>query len=251
MNTEILQTLLSIGLNEKEAKIYLACLQVGPGTVYQIAKLADLKRPNIYVLISGLVQKGLVSAKISGKKTIYTALPPRRLLERWRGKVELLWSVIPDLDAYYQKSAYQPKVMIFEGEQGINSVYSEMTPRGDKKEEIFIFGSLLSLQKKFPIQLKVWGRIVKNKRNLIKELINFDNGAIEYIKEMKLFNNPNYEGRVTNGNIFGFCDNIIYKSKIAIFSLGKEPFVVVIESEELAKTYKALFEMAWNNAKMV
>jgi len=251
MNTELLQVLSAIGLNEKEARIYLAALQVGQGTVYQIAKTANLKRPNVYVLVDELVQKGLITTRTENKKTICSPLPPRQLIERWQGKVESLWSVIPDLNAYYQKNLSQPKVMMYEGEQGINAVYNEMTPKGDKIEEIFAFGSLSALREKFPHQLKVWERIVKNKRNKIKELANPEKGIPEYMKKMSALGNPNYEGRVTETDVFGAGDNVIYKNKIAIFSLKKELFAVVIESEELAKTYKALFEMAWKSAKKV
>lgn len=251
MNTELLQTLSAVGLSEKEARAYLACLQVGRGTVYQIAKVANLKRPNVYVLVDELVQKGLIATRIENKKTICSPLSPRQLVERWQGKVEALWSIIPDLNTYYQKGLYQPKVMMYEGEQGINAVYNEITPGSAKTENIFVFGSISALREKFPHQLKVWERIARNKRNHIKELVNFEEGAVEYIKRINSLGNPHYEGRVTKSGVFGACDNVMYKNKIAIFSLKKELFVVVIESEELTKTYKALFEMAWENAKKI
>jgi hypothetical protein len=40
----------------------------------------------------------------------------------------------------------------------------------------------------------------------------------------------------------------IYKNKVAIASYGKEMFGMIIESEEIAKAQKAIFELAWRGA---
>lgn len=45
--------------------------------------------------------------------------------------------------------------------------------------------------------------------------------------------------------------SIVWQNKIAIFSLKEELFVTIIESEEIVKTYKALFDAAWEQATVV
>ncbi|MCX6743308.1 MAG: hypothetical protein NT116_03655 [Candidatus Parcubacteria bacterium] len=41
----------------------------------------------------------------------------------------------------------------------------------------------------------------------------------------------------------------IYANKIAIASYGKEMFAMIIESEEIARAQKAIFELAWKGAE--
>jgi len=41
----------------------------------------------------------------------------------------------------------------------------------------------------------------------------------------------------------------IYKNKIAIASYGTEMFGMIIESEEIVRSQKAIFELAWRGAE--
>lgn len=249
MNDEIVKILKHFDLNEKEANIYLACLSVGKGTVYEIAKITNIKRSTAYVIIDGLVQKGLVVSSTEKNKTTYSPIPPKRLVDTWKGRVDALEAISPDLNDYYQKGKIKPGVLVFEGEKGIDAVYSELTPKDTKNEEILVFGSISAVGEKFSYRIPIWSKVVKNKRNKIKELVNNEEGVYDYIKKMKDLDNPSYQIKITKTDLFGKCDNIIYKNKIAIFSLKKELFVIVIESEEIVKTYKALFNAMWKNAQ--
>jgi hypothetical protein len=40
----------------------------------------------------------------------------------------------------------------------------------------------------------------------------------------------------------------IYKNKVSIASYGREMFGMIIESEEIARSQKAVFELAWKGA---
>ena len=87
---EIEKVLEQLGLNEKEAKVYLACLQLGKAAVLLIAKKAALKRPNTYLILEALSAKKLISIVIEGKKKYYTAESPTKLLQLHELKKELL-----------------------------------------------------------------------------------------------------------------------------------------------------------------
>ncbi len=248
MNEETLKVLKYFNLSEKEAQIYIASLKVGKGTVYEIAKEANIKRPTAYVLVDSLVAKGLITSYAEKNKTICSPISPKSLLETWRGRVEALEAVSIDLNSYYQKNNFKSSVMVFTGEEGVDAVYSELTPKDTKNEEILLFGSISALGEKFNHRIQIWKKVVKNKRNKIRELINSENGSTEYAQKMKTLNNPDYHIRITKNDIFGKCDNIIYGNKIAIFSLKEALFVIVIDSEQIVKTYKALFENIWRDS---
>ena len=61
MDNDYLNLLSSIGLQQKEAKVYLALLELEQGTVSKIAKLSGLKRPTIYLILDDLIKNGYVT----------------------------------------------------------------------------------------------------------------------------------------------------------------------------------------------
>jgi len=52
------EDLVSLGLKKTEAKVYLALLELGVGTVSVVAKKAGLNRTSTYDVIQPLVGKG-------------------------------------------------------------------------------------------------------------------------------------------------------------------------------------------------
>lgn len=251
MNQEIVKILSYFNLSESEAKVYLAALKVGKGTAYEIAKETNLKRPTVYVIIDSLVQKGLITTQSEKGKTLCLPVSPRRVVEMWKGRVEALEAIQPELNIFYRQSEVQPKVQVFEGEKGVDAVYNELPPLESKGDEILLFGSVRAIEDGFSYLFPRWERAFKNKRNKIRELLNSEPDLDRYLSQRTILDNPNYEIRVMVEDVFGKTDNIIYQNKLAIFSLNKELFVTIIESEEIVKTYKALFDAAWANAKVI
>jgi sugar-specific transcriptional regulator TrmB len=52
------EALLSFGFDEKEAKIYLAGLEIGSGSVLGMARRTGLARTTIYPIIENLCRRG-------------------------------------------------------------------------------------------------------------------------------------------------------------------------------------------------
>ena len=56
-----------IGLNEREAKVYLAALELGPSPVQKIAQRAGIPRATVYLVLDDLRSKGFVTTYDEGK----------------------------------------------------------------------------------------------------------------------------------------------------------------------------------------
>lgn len=69
-----------LGLSEKEAKIYLAGLELGPDSAQSIAQKAGLLRPTAYEIIKKLENKGLFKETKEKKKRYFTAQSPETIL---------------------------------------------------------------------------------------------------------------------------------------------------------------------------
>jgi len=121
------EALVKNGLNEKEAKVYLALLELGTASAYSIAPKAGLKRPITYIVLEDLRQKGLVSIVPREKKTLYTAEAPNKLLTEVKQRQELLQRFMPNMEALYNSKKEKPQVQLFEGMEGVKLIYEKFT----------------------------------------------------------------------------------------------------------------------------
>ena len=77
MNLE--KELQEVGLQEKEAKVYIAMLELGRATAQDIAKKADVNRATTYFVMENLMKKGLASAIDEGPRQYFLPEDPSQL----------------------------------------------------------------------------------------------------------------------------------------------------------------------------
>jgi sugar-specific transcriptional regulator TrmB len=71
-----------LGFTELEARAYQALLQHNPVTGYELAKVSNIPRPNIYPVLQKLEGRG-AAIRIAGDETLrYIPVPPEELLKR-------------------------------------------------------------------------------------------------------------------------------------------------------------------------
>lgn len=254
MLTNILQ---KIGLSEKEAEIYLACLELGTQPASVIAKKAELKRPTTYLILEGLVRRGLVSEYSGANVKYFTAVAPEYLLnyvDRRRRELTShqreLEEYLPHFNALTNPYALSPKVRFFEGMAGIERVmndtltsteglccYSTMDAwfaRQDTKDYILWYGKQRVEVKKIPL------RSINPDTPVARKYLEDDYPDVDVKPEMSHF-------RWLPKDIQVFSNEInIYDNKVAIACMGKNELLgIIIESESIASTQKSIFEVAW------
>ena len=85
---QITEALQNLGLNEKEAKVYIALIQLGKATAYSIATRSNLKKPTTYVVLETLIDKGIVQKLPRAKKAVYVAIAPEELFAVAKSKIK-------------------------------------------------------------------------------------------------------------------------------------------------------------------
>ena len=116
-----------LGLTEKEVRVYLAGLELGPNSVQNISKKAGLTRPTTYEIIKNLEKKGLFAEAKEKKKKHFLAQSPEKILgilrtqkreieEREREFIR----IIADLEAKYSKE--KEGVKLFKGKEGLKAL---------------------------------------------------------------------------------------------------------------------------------
>lgn len=241
------QYLQNIGLDDKEAKIYIAGLQLGPATVVELAKASTIKRSTVYELIESLKEKSLVAITQRGKRKVFTMQEPDNLLLFLKQKENILKQILPDLEALKNTSAKKPAIRIFEGVSGLQQIYEDM---------IKLPGELLALAApKEKISPKVFDYLVESwePRRIAGEVkmrrinINYDNDwqlnnrKVDRPKELEEVYYWPQRGYPFTVGIY------IYRKKVAFVSFGAGELVgIIIRSPEINVTMKMMFEMFWN-----
>ena len=74
IETEDVKTLTCLGLTERQAKVYLALLRTGLSKAEAISKASTIHRQEIYRVVAGLQEMGLVERKVN-TPTLFSAIP--------------------------------------------------------------------------------------------------------------------------------------------------------------------------------
>lgn len=237
---ELNKSLQYLGLNEKQAKVYLALLQMGSGSVPGISIKAGTKRPTTYLLLEELRMKGLATLLPKKKKAVYTAESPQKLREEQREREEIIQDSLPELLAIYNSQKEKPKVTYYQGEENVVDLYNKEI---FKSEQLDIYGSIEAIS---PVFEKIEYNLKKfeEQKTKIRELLQADEKSIEYSKK---YFSENHKVRVAPPEYKFPTDNIIFGNKLAIFSYKDTPMAIVIESSDVVATYKSMFEIIWNS----
>lgn len=241
---EIQSYLKDYGFDDKEASVYLALLKLGQGSVMDIAKKADIKRPTTYLILESLLKKGFIDLLPKKGKTNYIAKSPKVLLDILLRKEKESKSFIPQLMAIFNEQKERPKVMYYEGEEATKRIYDDSINEG--KEILAFFG----VKEMFTAVGNKFTREYVNSRvkNEIKAKVIVPEGeeATLYKKEDK---EVLRETRFIDSKKFPFeAEVMIYGNKVAIISFsGTDSFGLIIQNDQFSQTIKSIFNFMWAN----
>lgn len=245
-NDDILASLEGIGLHENEALVYLSALELGPSSIWDIAKKSAIKRPTCYVLMDNLIFKGYANTSFDGKRNIYSVSSPKQLLSAVNRRQEKLQKTLTQLEGLASKSPSKPNIRLYEGREGVMEIYN-LTLDLAKDEEILIYGTasiatsyqdFIAQYLKDRVKKKIRVKAIlpdteENRKVLVRDK--------QELRETKFLPSEKYKQK-TEINIF--VDSIAY-----IAHSEKEPFATVIENSTLAKEEKDRFNLLWEMAK--
>jgi sugar-specific transcriptional regulator TrmB len=245
------QFLENIGLNDKEAAVYLALLEYEYASVKEIADKTAIKRPTVYTVLASLAKKGLVSETSVGKKTRYQAEPAERLetfVERQKIALDeqskRLKDMIPQLKSVERHLGEKPVIQYFEGKEGaasMNELLYENDEEGGGTAYLLFSADLLG--NLFP----------ENERAKFKKF------RVEKKVKLKAILNDSKNPAVSDATVDSIaveekdhpftCDIAVYKDRVRICVLNKKMPGVFIRSKEVADTLRNLFLIAFEGLK--
>ena len=243
---DYLKSLEKLGLGKNEQSIYLALLQLGKATANQIAYKSKVKRPTTYDILYRLEKDNFIFETEENRKRKFVANSPQKLLKILDEEKKNLEKDLPFLKSIYNVSAARPKVAYFEGLEGIKQLYDDTLDSLGKGEEILGYVTSDTTQ-------YLPGYVGDYVKKRTAKGINF-RGIYQDSPIIRFYLKKNQEqlrtSKVVSPKDFLIKNEInIYANKIIILTYKPEPFGVSIQSEEIADTQRAIFEMAWRGIK--
>jgi sugar-specific transcriptional regulator TrmB len=238
-----------IGMTEKEADIYLACLEHGPDTISNIARQAGYKRPTVYNIMEQLLRDGFVVLIRRNRRTLYDAERPRKLLTGIRARERELEQLMPDLEDLRNAKKEIPQVEVYESGEAVKLLYDEIYDSFNTKNEICFLTSVGDMMKNIPDALDAYvAKVTAGKGYKVRELIFNDEQGRHYVKQLKQ-RGVSHDVRLLSDEFPFYNDLVIYGTKVAIFSYKNRFIATKFDNREIATTLKTLFEWAWKNGR--
>jgi len=250
MDNNIFQLLSELGLNEKEASVYLACLELGSASIQELSTKSGVKRTSIYNFIDELKQKGLINEIQIKHKTVLTAEDPEVLKQRAKDRVKeaeiyskKIESVIPELEGLFNPDAERTKVKYYQGIEGIKQVYEDTLT---SPTPIYAFSDYEKLLPAMDFDYMVDYADRRAAKN-----INFYSICPPgpwAKRAIALNQKQKREIKVVEGIKFDTEINI-YGNKVALMSFRRPYAAIIIEDRAIALTLKTVWNILWNKLK--
>ncbi len=237
---EVKEALEKFGLDKNETGVYLSCLRLSPALASTIAKAANIPRASIYDILERLMAKGIISYSIQNGKKYFSAAPPEQLIKLLEDKKTALVQALDELKLLEKKEEVAPKIQVYTGKEGLKIVLNDIVRT---KKTIYAYGAAGLSEKllKWDFPKIIEARVKAG----IKFKVIFDKSS--FAQEKK--NLSLTEVRFISKSFEDLTFTEIYGNKVAIFIYSESPSVILIESEEVAKSYKRYFDILWETAK--
>ena len=239
-----LSTLTHLGLSQREIAIYQSLLELGPSSIRDLAQKSAVNRGSTYETLKVLVSKGIVNYLPKGKRRVFQAEDPEKLLDLAEEKrqhleqtlLALKTEIIPGLNQLKPEFS-SGNVRFYEGDDGVETVLRDIlqsVSKQDNKTYCVISTSAIRdhLYRPFPNFTKL--RVQKGIS--VKVLAIGEGGEDAQLAERKWMKGQGDASYIA-----------IYSSKVAMISLARQnyPVVVVIDSQAISGTQQMMFDPLW------
>lgn len=234
------------GFTEREAKVYLAGLELWSAPASTIARVAGEKRATVYSIIKELIKKWYMSELIRNDMSFFSVISPDILHAQLEAKYKAFEQKLPEFMAIANKFGNKPKVQFFEGAEWLKTMYNDLltstadiqaflgTDCTDKELLDYLYQAFLPRR----IANKIHAEVLLPNTAENKKYAGIDKKTYKQSRIIKdsLFS--------MNGEI-----NIYWPNKVAIVLFDSEEMSwLIIHSEKFYTSMKSIFRVLRNTA---
>jgi len=236
-----------LGFNDKQVKIYLELLRLGPSSVRNLAKNTGLNRGTIYETLKDLQELQVVNYYKQDTKQYFVAEDPSKLKELLNRQTATLEEVskklddfIPELKSLHNKGGERPVARYFSKNEIYKILEEVLEVCYDSDDKEYYLYSPSQAREILYFGFETFSDVRISKGIKVKVIAFGEGGELRGLDERKFLPAKNYSTPT--------CI-LIYPGHTAYVSLdvNQEPIGVVIENEGVYQTQKIVFESLWNN----
>ncbi|MBI4159291.1 hypothetical protein HY500_03465 [Candidatus Woesearchaeota archaeon] len=236
-----------IGLTKSEVNVYLALLELGSSSTGKIVDKSGASSSKIYEILDRLMQKGLVSYVIKSRVKYFEAADPNRILDYVNEKEsklikqkEKIKNLIPELELKRKISKYKSEATIYKGLKGVKTAFYDALNLLKPEDEMLVLG-IPSRSEKLNRFFVKFAKDRAKRKIKAKSIFNEKaRGELQTLSENSPLTEIKYINEITPASVN------IFKNRVIIFPESKEILLIVIDSKEIAESFKVQFEKWWN-----
>lgn len=246
----------ALGLSKLEALIYLSALDLGQGTLSDIARNAGIERSGIYYHIENLINNSLLQTFERGKRTYYQPADPKILTKLLEHKKTLLDNIFPKIDSQFSRISSQSISEFYYGidraKQYYDRVYQllgEMRPPnnlvyvlGNSFKRIYRHHEFFTDFSPPEQQIDIRMECVLPKSDMVKPPET--NQSDPYI--VTRFNLPRAELKFIPDKYAFYAAVAIINNYVCLFDYRNFSYTI-LENANVAKSWTAFFTFIWDH----
>ncbi len=238
-----------IEMTDNEIKVYLVMLEEDESLASTIAEKTKINRSLMYTILNNLIEKGMVSYIIKENRKYFRATDPEKILnvlkekeDRIKEQEEQIKRIIPDLRKLKLPKKEEVKVEIYRGKEGNKTLLDDILREG--KDYLCLGYSALSSEvisyyfahwHKKRVKLGIKRRIITKEQMRGHKAMRYGLTTARYVPDV--LNIP--------------ISTMIYGNKVWIMlpvDRGDQ-VSILIESKNIAYSYRNYFSLLWKIAK--
>lgn len=242
MDNSLISGLTNLGLNEKQAQVYLALLKLGKGSAYAISEQSGLKKPTTYVILNELIEKGAAQLIPKVAKRLYKPVPPETLINNAEQRMSEVKQLLPALKSIVTTKPDKINVLHYEGLKAYKEALYYRIDECIGKEIVGFYAQASDLSPKLLAICEEYNTFCA-KNNIVNKTFVPDHPSLtNFRKTDELFKRVT---QVLPYDIYSSSVSIDTFSDIVRIVLNKNNQMVIIENKEFAKTIREIFDMLW------
>lgn len=224
-----------------ESKVYLTLIKLGPSLAGKIAKEIKLDRSSTYNALNSLINKGIISTIYENQRTIYIPEKPIKIIDYYKEKEEVAKNIVSELEKQFSFRKQESSVKLYRGFKGLKTVFQDILCSCKKGDIYCVMATEGQFGEKMPYYAPLFRKLKEKKRIHTKMLIREGREK----KTQGKFS----EYRKVPSDVTSPATISIYKNKVAIFIWESLPQAILIENEDVSKTFENYFQFMWKHAK--
>jgi len=246
MKEKLIKQLGDLNFSEKEAAVYVSLAETGQTSAGKIIQDTGYHRNVVYTALDKLINNKL-AFKIRRKNIAYFQITdPAQLRQNAQQKLETSTSVSETLSKYLDSSF--PEITIHEGIEAYRNYWCSAYTKLPVGSINYVAGSIGDKWLDFMGDAEIKMQNIRRKKKIVWKLVVFDKNDFEtnlIRKEPRLnqFRLIDKKEASKDGNFNVFNDEYVVLHSLI------EPMIIEIKSKSLAKVFKNIFDLLWEQAK--